>query len=127
MSTTHEITIIAGTHHTETLEPIVSLTGIASALVHIREKLSDATPIITIDSTEETAHGSTITIDKTDHEIVIAITPAETLNLERIQAGRTIGGYWDLMLTDATDKVTIYYPASKCTIQAVCTRPTEGD
>ena len=123
MSTTHEITIIAGTHHTETLTPIVSLTGVASALVHIREKLSDAQPIITIDSTAPTANGSSLTIDTVEHEIVMAITPAETLSLERIQTGRTVGGYWDLMLTDTDDKVSIYYPASKCTIQAVCTRP----
>ena len=116
--TTYPLCMIAGT----TFERILilkdsngtplDLTGY-TAEIHVRAKVTDATPLI----------DCTVVVTPAEGRIDWAITPAETLALTAVQAGQRISGVWDLRITnDDTSASHVYLPASKFTIQPAATR-----
>ena len=83
-----------------------------TAEIHIRAKVTDATPLI----------DCTVTVTPDEGKIDWTITPAETLALTAVQGGRAVKGVWDLRLTNADGTSYVYYPASEFTIYPASTR-----
>lgn len=101
----------------------VDLTGYR-AKIHIRGKATDTDALITLDSDNSpTLAGSTMEIDAAAGKITFAITPAETLALTSVQAGKAVKGVWDLRLSN-DDGAQIFYAVSEFLINPASTRPT---
>ena len=100
------------------------LTGHVAA-VHIRAKVTDLTPLISLSSETTTIHGSGINIDIAESTVEIVITPQETKDLTQYEKGKDINGVWDLRVYVPTGEHAVYYPTSDFIISAVSTRGFE--
>jgi len=105
---------------------IIDLTGY-HAEIDVREKLADRDPLFTLDSDTPTAAGSTLTIDAAAGTILMDIVPEETQPWIEIAKDKNV--FWDLRVTDADDKVTVYFRASTFTMRPVSSRiePVEAE
>lgn len=98
---------------------LIDITGYHAA-IHVREKAGSAESIIELDSDAPTDAGSTLLVDGAEGTIFMDITPEETESFVTIQKDRRL--VWDLRVTDAEGKVTVYFRASIFTIRPVSTR-----
>ncbi len=100
-------------------DTIMPLTGYHAA-IHIREKPSDITGIIKLDSDADTSKGSSLIIEEDNGTIIMDIVPEETFSFVDIQRDAKL--VWDLRLTDADGFVTVYFRVSPFIIKPVSTR-----